>query len=151
MTIVEANARQAKRSRKPRPKHGPKKHPTSIKHEDVRTFPGFFCMTTKKRTNMGSRSPSPEPPEASRGPPGRVKMAQRAPKSAPRAAKTSQAPPRSASGRPKPRPGALPERSCRPSGAQLPPKSSPEASGSHFGPRGSILDPAGAAVRGLGR
>ena len=68
---------------------------------------------------MGSRSPSPEPPEASRGlpeppepsrgPPGRVKTVQRAAKSAPRAAKTApsaaqerfrpaQAPPRSASG-----------------------------------------------------
>ena len=73
---------------------------------------------------MVSRSPSPEPPEASRGPPGRVKMAQRAPKSAPRAAKTD---PSAAQAAP-----ALPERSCRPSGAQLPPKSSPEASRKSF-------------------
>ena len=69
---------------------------------------------------MASRSPSPEPPEASRGPPGRVKMAQRVPKSAPRAAKTPQAPPRSASGRPKPRPGAVWPAIWRPTAPRAP-------------------------------
>ena len=138
LLLRRAQDTQAKRSRKPRPKHGPKKHPTSIKHEDFRTFPGFFCMTTKKRTNFGSRNASPEPPEASRSrpsPPGDLLGVSRRPKEPRRALqeppKPPQAPPRSVSDRPK---RALPERSGRPSGAQLPPKSSPTPPGGHFGP-----------------
>ena len=64
---------------------------------------------------MASRSPSPEPPGASRGPPGRAKTAQRGAKSGPRAAKTA---PRAGGGHLAP--------NCRPRGPQRPP-------GGHFG------------------
>ena len=86
-------------------------------------FPVSSACPLKKRTNRGSRSPSPEPPEASRRSPGRVKTAA---KSATRAAKTT----------PKRRPGALP---AGPSAAQerFRPKSSPRPPGGYFGSLGA--------------
>ena len=40
------------------------------------SFCSFFCLTTKKKAAMASRSPFPEPPKTSSGPPGRTKTAQ---------------------------------------------------------------------------
>ena len=73
------------------------------------TVAGFFCMTTQQRTKMVSRT-SRGPWAGQDGP----KRREEHPKSR---QNRPQAPPRSASGRPKRCLGALPERSCRPSGA----------------------------------
>ena len=78
---------------------------------------------SKKSTQMASRSPSPEPPGASRGPPGRAKTAQRGAKSGPRAAKTA---PRAAQERLQSGLGGHLAPNCRPRGPQRPP-------GGHFG------------------
>ena len=59
--------------------------------------------------------------------------------------------PKSRQDRPKSSPGAPPERSWQPSGAQLPPKSSLEVSRTPFWPpRGSMFNPPGADCGGLG-